>query len=766
MDYKYLTSLIDKKSIKPVIVNPNSNFVVCTYWWGKGNFNQNTARPCILFFEKFFYKVQNLCVEYLVEKGNKKNLFDVLRLPKLTKIVERLAKDYSVILFTDLGIETDDPKADQKAKAILESGKKSPEGFTYKNSKEAELIFKLISKEYIFIIQDTVKIISVLYKHLKDLKAKVEKTANVPKDLINEVTTTNKALESEYEKIKDQMKVKRDSFLAKEFAGFKEMSLYDILNKELRYIAPIKYDQMILKWEKACHKANCNYIAVEYPEFAEKGGYQLAINAKPLFIKKALDSTGKRSVLYIDGDMLILKYPGIFDLKDIDFMGRGWNMDPRTAEEFEDSVYYDPYTFETSGGTMWFSHTNLSKKLLSLWIEESGKKKNIGKADDRILSLLFNIDNLVLPMKIIQLPIEYLWLSLEYDYFLPNFYKKSVKDTKKTVYIEHPECLTSEDTAASSGASSDRMPANYSFVGKNIDPVSEQYHEYMMFPSFRMKQYFKTYLEYMFGAQYVNDGSPNLIDKSFVIPDSPGDNEQMLYVTPYNKKYGATKYSEDKSLSWNKVARIMLSEAKNINLRSLKLNRTKNGFVEISDFSQFTILDKTGKSILDVTKLLAVIIHLLMKNQAVLYNPKQSPSYQKSNYTALLNLERETKGEMEFLFVPNFKGASKASANFIYKPKLDLNQPMLFKPSEILIKFLTMFLSLNDLSNYLNYGSYEFVSRIRIGYVKTKNTKNTKNKVGGCFSLQKGIDLLFNRGQKTQKRKSKAHDNKTRKTRH
>jgi len=45
---------------------------------------------------------------------------------------------------------------------------------------------------------------------------------------------------------------------------------------------------MIEKWQRECEKFNCNHMAVEYPEFALPGGYQLAINAKPLFIKKAL----------------------------------------------------------------------------------------------------------------------------------------------------------------------------------------------------------------------------------------------------------------------------------------------------------------------------------------------------------------------------------------------------------------------------------------------------------------------------------------------
>jgi hypothetical protein len=33
-------------TLKPVIINEESNFVVITYWWGRGNLNKNTQRPC------------------------------------------------------------------------------------------------------------------------------------------------------------------------------------------------------------------------------------------------------------------------------------------------------------------------------------------------------------------------------------------------------------------------------------------------------------------------------------------------------------------------------------------------------------------------------------------------------------------------------------------------------------------------------------------------------------------------------------------------
>jgi hypothetical protein len=42
-----LKTIISNTNNSPTITNNDSNFVVITYWWGRGNLNNNTARPCI-----------------------------------------------------------------------------------------------------------------------------------------------------------------------------------------------------------------------------------------------------------------------------------------------------------------------------------------------------------------------------------------------------------------------------------------------------------------------------------------------------------------------------------------------------------------------------------------------------------------------------------------------------------------------------------------------------------------------------------------------
>jgi len=755
MDYNYLKSIIQKKQVKPTIINGASNFVVSTYWWGRGNFNQNTARPCTLFYEEIFAKVQRLCVEYLsmkkstsIERLSKRLEHKITSMEEFKTLIENRSNAYNGMIFEDLGIDYNDEDRHRKAKNILErkTNKTVPEGFKYKNKEKTEYLLTLLMFEFISFAKENIINIALSMSRLNELKKKYTKRNSLDAAELKEIDKLNAYLQKETALIKDKLKLKKD-YTTPSFKKYVQMSLYDIMNKEMRYLNPIKYDEMIDLWEAACKKSNCNFMTVEYPEFAKPGGYQLAINAKPLFIKKALESTGKRSVLYIDGDMYIRKYPKLFDLTEVDFMGRGWNIDPRASWKMSESITYDPYTFETSGGTMCFSQTQEAKNLIDYWVNISSEPAQAGKADDRLLSLIFNENKLLCSMKIIQLPIEYLWLTLDYnELMLDTIYDYNKRLMKKSILIEHSECLTSEDTAASGGASSDRTPANYKLLDLNMEPVSEQFHEYIYFPSSDMVDTLKQYLEYMNGAQYFSDGNPILEKKGLISKDKPERNEQPLYITKYKDKYGKTKYFNDDSLTCNEVAKITTSKSKSMNINSLNLSfNTNKSVVEINDFSVFMKSD--GKNI-DNVKIIALIIRLLTENKTVIYNPTNLAGYNSDNYTSLYTLIMETNNSLEFIFTPEFNNDYESeSINFFYKPLIQTNQPILFKPTPILIKFLTMFLSLDDLSKYLNYGSYEFMSRVRVGYnIHNKNTD--RNMEGGSRhsnSYNKGIDILYNK---------------------
>ena len=68
-----IKSIIDKTKDKPTIINPGSNFVVVTYWWGRGNNNKNTTRACGVFHEQFFDNVILMITKLLNSKSSDKH---------------------------------------------------------------------------------------------------------------------------------------------------------------------------------------------------------------------------------------------------------------------------------------------------------------------------------------------------------------------------------------------------------------------------------------------------------------------------------------------------------------------------------------------------------------------------------------------------------------------------------------------------------------------------------------------------------------------
>jgi hypothetical protein len=748
-----LVQIINNTVKTPTIVNDTSNFVVVTYWWGRNNLNQNTARPCIAFYEDLIRKVIKFFIDMIntvtkdiqnkdaipviitnILKGYKE---DKKTLPYV-RLISRNATSYmnSIYEYCNIDNRLTEQEKNEKALAILEKLKstgKTPQDFEFKDRTYVENILFLIIK-YVILSNETeiIQLYLINDEILKLQKQFVEtreqeQDYSILKSQIKEIQDKKNSINN---KIKANLRVKKNHDESSGFSDpkYNNTNIFDILNMELRYLNPLKFEQMIDKWENACRIMNCNFLSVEYPEFAQPGGYQMAINAKPLFIKKALELCGNRGVLYIDGDMYIRKYPGIFDMKDVDFMARGWWIDPRSSWKMDESITYDPYTFETSGGTMFFSQSHESKILADKWITESAKPYNVGKADDRILSLIFNTNKFLCNMKIIQLPIEYLWLTLDYDErLLELLYDYDVTRMTETIFIEHPECLTSEDTAAGAGASNDRTPKFYSFL-ENLNAVSELFHEYIFFPDKEMTNAFKSYLDYMKNVTYLDDGNEELVKKGFVDKLNPTNNEQPLYIINYDDRYGNKKYVSDPEVTINQVADINLERAQNMNIEGLNLITAGDNMVEIQN---------TDNSINDA-KMIALIIKLLNQGKYVIYNPVNKPGYD-ARYYDTLKSKLELYKSLEFVFVPEIKSYDFGD---FFKPAIKTNMPMLFGPgNDILIKSLSMFLSLDDLSEYINNGSYEIISRLRIGYIfPSKNIQPLGNQITSGGGLNEYMD--------------------------
>ena len=413
-----IVDIMNSVEIKPNLnVNPNSNFVVATYWWGTGNMNRNTQLPC------YDDVIQTLKLQLRRELEQEDTDYQELR------------AQYNVV---DIENENN-PTPDTKARLRAEDAK---------------------------------------------LKAYLEHY--YAKDHIKKVIAAR--YEAEVAKIKASGK----------------------------YRERITFDDMIALWEAQCRKMGVNYVATMYP--FDRSQYQEGINGKPLFIKKCLEVCQGKAVLYIDGDMFINKYPYLFEIQNVDFMGQGWNVDPRSSPEYKTVDCFDPYIFETSGGTMYFANTPISHRILDTWIQQAALPANQGKADDRVLSMFFMEQNLTTRASLIQLPIEYLWLTNKYI----DFHNGEDADVCESI-IEHPACLTSEEGALEQGAASDRTPQGYREI-VNDQTICEngggKFYEYIYFDDERMSGTFGPFLKYLRHAKNLTTGEP------------------LFAVIPFTEKYG------------------------------------------------------------------------------------------------------------------------------------------------------------------------------------------------------------------------------------
>jgi hypothetical protein len=438
-----IKQIMDAAKLTPnLTVNPNSKFIVATYWWGNGNMNKNTQIPCL--------------------------------------------------------------------------GDTQQE---YKN----ELTRELLTDDEEF-------------RAMKEEMDRTRKLANA--------TPSDTALAQQAKQARTEYR----GYLA---AYFEKPEIKKLVNEMGNKIFadrrakgegrdPITFDAMMVKFEERCKKMNCNYLVANYPFSGEAivngqkvNQYQYAINAKPYFIKKALEVSQGRGVLYIDGDMFVNKYPHLFDIENVDCMMRGWNMDARAGEGYsEGPVCFDPYIFETSGGTMFFGNTPLSHMMLDQWVTEASKPIHDKKADDRVLSMLFVKNNWAARCSMIQLPIEYLWLTNDYD----NYYDLKDEVDPCDIIIEHPACLTSEDTATQGAASSDRNPVGYDalvYKNQDCDRPGGTFYEYIFFPTERMVSTFAPYIR-------------------FISTTKNAAGENIYTVVPFAQQYG--KYNNIAKANMEKAA--------------------------------------------------------------------------------------------------------------------------------------------------------------------------------------------------------------------
>lgn len=437
-----------------------------------------------------------------------------------------------------------------------------------------------------------------------------------------------------------------------------------------------KFPEMIKEWEEYCEKAGVNYIAL-HTEFP-RSDYQNAINGKPLFIKKVLDAVAPRAVLYIDGDMWMLKYPDLFDIDGVDFMARGWNTDPRSKEAALKKPAYDPYIFETSGGTMYFGNTQRARDLLDAWAAESGKPEQKGKADDRILSQVFTKDTMILGTNLINLPIEYLWLTDNYKSYLNSSDKPA---SLETAYIEHHYCLTGEERAAAQSgesATSSREPVGYSEeiteqINYKRDP--ELFYEYIFFDGDRKKRDgFDRYLAYMKTAKNHWTGKP------------------MMTIVGFDDTFGEFKDIAKSNLEAAGVPFPAIAPPKPSVFAPPSEPRTSYGIMRPRPL-------KGGAEEAPVTLELTAPISEILKALASGKNVYLGGMVEAGPEDEVVAVDASTRED--------------GINEYTRKLRIDTTKPMfLSAKSKVLFHLLAMCQTLADINKHIN-GSYMFMSRIR-----------------------------------------------------
>ena len=563
-------------------------------------------------------------------------------------------------------------------------------------------------------------------------------------------------------------------------------------NKEWK--EPITFEAMIQNWSDSCARSGCNSLEVECPEFAVGKMYQVAINAKCYFIQKALELCAPRGIVYIDGDMLVQRYPGVFDCPNIDFSARAWSYDARSSFMFRKlvqadstsaarifrksagtllrkyesrfsvvikreqskpvaqqkytklldslrksignisksfkvsnitgaeiaqksvddlmkqynwtttsdvinetiitvfnnikkyqpsgAVCFDPYSFETSGGTMYFGNTPMARNVLEQWKNLALEPMHAGKADDRILSLLIMKFHLLTNLNVIFLPIEYLWLSLNYE----NFMNKPKNYLQGDIVFEHPECLTAEEAAADLGAAQSREPETYELY------VSDETN---------CKRTYKNNSQSNNIVSYKSLGKNRLYEKTYFQEEAHGETFQPFFRYIMDLPQHAVDFIP-RSAGFGEFNSIVLRNEQLSRAHSSS-NNIRNGLVYSSSIPNILRHLREGQSVAHVP------------NGTKIHDIYQQYFEDEKNYELIaVNTANARSGQPEI--EPE------------YRPIFSISNPIIFKAGNtVLYDLLSICKSLEDLTEQFNSG-YMFLHRIRCAWVPPIGRANRTQK--------------------------------------
>ena len=239
------------------------------------------------------------------------------------------------------------------------------------------------------------------------------------------------------------------------------------------------YDQQVDRLIKQCKTLKINYYFVEYPVFSQKGMYQMAINLKIQFMINTLNHFPKYTVVMIDTDLSILKYPSIFDM-DVDCFFINWNI--------SDTSCFNPYQIVLPGGIMGFGNTFNAKVMLQMFNKYLLKHSSL--AEDKLFSGFITRNLLNTYLRCVWLPYNYMYMYENHEYTPFVGYTKIVslnEELKNSEYkpsniiIAHEDFETGAlDDVFAQRVSKNRFPPwHYKQMGEKLRCLSVKFYNYL-----------------------------------------------------------------------------------------------------------------------------------------------------------------------------------------------------------------------------------------------------------------------------------------------
>ena len=142
--------------------------------------------------------------------------------------------------------------------------------------------------------------------------------------------------------------------------------------------------------------------------------------------------------------------------------------------------------------------------------------------------------------------------------------------------------------------------------------------------------------------QIIDDGNEELEEFGLIDPENPENNEQPLYITKYDDKFGTKKYPGE-DVSYNEMVEINIKRANQMNLESLY---KENEIVNNQELNCVEIQNPNNQ--LPPNKVISLIYRLLSEGKSVLYNPIKEQGYNTGLYTSLLSKLTGTAGMYKY----------------------------------------------------------------------------------------------------------------------